>query len=59
MCEHLDIPYTYALESEIPKGYQFFTKSSKDKWMTDWKPKYNLETALKEYKKMIGENHEN
>ena len=59
VCKHLDIPYTYTSESEIPKGYQFFTKSSEDKWMPNWKPKYNLETALKEYKEMIGVSNEN
>ena len=53
VCEHLDIPYTYTSESEIPKGYQFFTQASKGKWLPGWKPKYNLKTALKEYKQLI------
>lgn len=49
----LEIPYSYTTENEIPKGYQFFTQSSQKKWMKGWKPKYNVETGLKEYKEYL------
>lgn len=45
----LDIGFTYADESEIPVGYQFFTRSDSKKWMDNWSPKYQLEDGLKEY----------
>ena len=45
----LDIDYTYHEENKIPIGYQFFTKSNKEKWMKGWEPKFNLELGLKDY----------
>lgn len=51
----LKIPYTYLDKSQIPKGYQTFTKSSKDNWMVGWKPKYDIEIGLKKYKKYLNE----
>jgi ADP-L-glycero-D-manno-heptose 6-epimerase len=45
----LDIDYTYHSENDIPKGYQFYTKSDKNKWMYGWEPKYNLEKGLNDY----------
>lgn len=39
--------FGYTDENEIPKGYQFFTESSK--FMQGWKPKYNLESGIKDY----------
>lgn len=45
----LKIKYTYFSESDIPKGYQFFTLSDKNKWMSKWKPNYNLEKGLEDY----------
>lgn len=45
----LNISYTYRGEQDIPKGYQFYTKSDKTKWMYGWEPKYNLEMGLKDY----------
>jgi len=46
----MEIPYTYTEASEIPKNYQFNTVSNKDRWLKSWKPKYDLEKGLKEYK---------
>lgn len=46
----LQIYYSYTEESEVPKGYQFYTKSDNKKWMPGWEPKYNLESGLKMYK---------
>lgn len=43
--------WSYYEESDIPGGYQFYTKSSK--WMPGWRPKYNLEKGLKEYIKSL------
>jgi len=51
----LDIDYTYHKEDTIPKGYQFFTKSDKDKWMNGWEPKYKIDNGLIEYKKYLNE----
>ena len=45
----LSIEYTYQEENKIPIGYQFFTKSNKEKWMKGWEPKFNLELGLKDY----------
>lgn len=45
----MNISYTYHPEDIIPKGYQFYTCSNKNKWMEGWKPQYTLETGLKDY----------
>jgi ADP-L-glycero-D-manno-heptose 6-epimerase len=45
----LKIKYTYNNEKDIPKGYQFHTKSNSDNWMFGWKPQYNLEKGLEDY----------
>lgn len=49
----LNIPYTYTSESEIPVGYQFYTKSNPDKWMSGWYSKWNLELGLEDYLKFV------
>lgn len=49
----LGIPYQYVDDFLIPKGYQFYTKSDPSKWMKGWYPKYNLETGLREYQKLL------
>jgi len=43
--------YGYTDKSEIPKGYQFFTSSSK--FMPNWYPKYNLDSGIKDYIKSL------
>jgi ADP-L-glycero-D-manno-heptose 6-epimerase len=45
----MNISYTYHDEDVIPKGYQFYTCSNKNKWLPNWEPKYNLEDGLKDY----------
>lgn len=45
----MGIPFTYHPESVIPVGYQFYTCSNKNEWMSGWKPKYNLESGLRDY----------
>lgn len=45
----LKIPFNYYDESAIPKGYQFYTCSDKNKWMPGWIPNWNLENGLKDY----------
>lgn len=49
----MDIPYSYFEEEKIPKGYQFYTCSNKENWMKGWKPEYNLEKGLLEYKEYL------
>jgi ADP-L-glycero-D-manno-heptose 6-epimerase len=51
----LEFPYTYHSEDKIPKGYQFYTKSDKEKWMKGWEPKFNLETGITKYKNYLDE----
>jgi ADP-L-glycero-D-manno-heptose 6-epimerase len=45
----LKIEYTYYNEKDIPKGYQFHTKSISVRWMFGWVPQYNLENGLSDY----------
>jgi ADP-L-glycero-D-manno-heptose 6-epimerase len=45
----LKIDYTYHNEIDIPKGYQFHTKSNSENWMSGWTPQYNLEKGLEDY----------
>lgn len=46
----LDIPFQHLDESVIPDGYQFYTCSDSQKWMSGWKPNFNLEKGLNDYK---------
>ncbi len=43
--------FTYTEESEIPMGYQFYTRA--EKLMPGWSPKYPIEIGLKEYIKYL------
>ena len=45
----LKISYSYFNRDDIPKGYQFNTKSKPMYWMYGWEPKWNLEDGLKDY----------
>lgn len=49
----LNIKYSYTNKNEIPKGYQFYTKSDPSKWMPGWKPEYDLNLGLKNYLKYL------
>ncbi len=51
--DNMKILYHYHSEDKIPQGYQFYTCSNLDKWMKGWKPKYNLEKGLEEYKNYL------
>lgn len=51
----LGIDFDYSSELDIPKGYQFFTCSRESKWLPFWKPKFNLEKGLINYKKYLHE----
>lgn len=51
--KNMEIPFTYLDESTIPQGYQFYTCSDKNKWMKNWKPEYNLEKGISDYKKYL------
>tara|TARA_R110002074_G_scaffold251622_2_gene423150 strand:+ start:2323 stop:3147 length:825 start_codon:yes stop_codon:yes gene_type:complete len=53
MLEFLGIEYKYASEDSIPKGYQFFTCSDRNKWLPGWQPVYNLEKGIIDYKKHL------
>ena len=47
--EILQIDYHYCDENQIPNGYQFYTCSNKEKWMSGWEPKFDLESGIKKY----------
>ncbi len=49
----LKIEYTYYNEKDIPVGYQFHTQSKPSNWLHDWKPKWNLESGLEDYLKLL------
>jgi ADP-L-glycero-D-manno-heptose 6-epimerase len=54
MLDILEIPYTYADESAIPEGYQFFTQSTMENWMPGWRPEHSIETGLGLYSRYLG-----
>ena len=45
----MDIQFKYHDINLIPKGYQFYTCSDKNKWMMGWESKWTLEEGLKDY----------
>jgi ADP-L-glycero-D-manno-heptose 6-epimerase len=49
----LGIPYSYLEESDIPKGYQFNTYSSPDKFMGGWQPNVNIYDGIEKYKEYL------
>ena len=51
--ECLKLKYEYVNEINIPKGYQFYTCSTKSRWMNGWCPEYNIEYALKSYRRYL------
>lgn len=52
----MNIPFEYHSEDIIPKGYQFYTCSMKDSWMSGWEPSYNLEKGLTHYLEYLNEH---
>tara|TARA_Y100000310_G_scaffold203634_1_gene203886 strand:+ start:1892 stop:2737 length:846 start_codon:yes stop_codon:yes gene_type:complete len=56
MLDYLEILHEYRNEEDIPDGYQYYTKSDSKKWMPGWKPEYNIEQGIKEYKKYLKNN---
>ena len=52
--EILNIEFSYTEESEIPKGYQFYTSGDYHKLMPGWKPVYSLELGLADYTDILG-----
>jgi nucleoside-diphosphate-sugar epimerase len=53
--EIFGIDFRYVSESEIPTGYQFFTKGDPIKWLPSWKPNYSLEEGLLHYRRYLEE----
>ena len=49
----MGVKYEYRNEIDVPKGYQYHTKANKKSFMTGWKPIYNLEKGLTEYKEYL------
>lgn len=46
---NLGIKVEYKDISEIPNGYQFYTKSNQKNWMPNWKPTIFIEEGVKRY----------
>ena len=51
--KNFEIPFEYTDLCEIPQGYQFYTCSSKDKWVNGWYPKHDLVEGLNKYKNYL------
>jgi ADP-L-glycero-D-manno-heptose 6-epimerase len=51
--DNMGIKYEYTDEDKIPVGYQFYTCSDSNKWMGGWKPTWNLEMGIKDYKNYL------
>ena len=49
----MGVKYKYRDDSEVPNGYQYYTKANKKSFMTGWKPIYSLEKGLTEYKEYL------
>jgi ADP-L-glycero-D-manno-heptose 6-epimerase len=45
----MQIPFEYAEESQIPEGYQFFTVSNSNEWLSGWTPKHTIDTGIPDY----------
>jgi ADP-L-glycero-D-manno-heptose 6-epimerase len=56
--ELIGIDYDYKPLTSIPDGYQFYTCSDKNKWLTGWNATYNLEKGLQDYIIYLTEKHE-
>jgi ADP-L-glycero-D-manno-heptose 6-epimerase len=46
---NMGIEYDYTSEDVIPNGYQFYTCSDKNKWMSGWESTWSLESGIKDY----------
>tara|TARA_A100001011_G_scaffold400309_1_gene514003 strand:- start:266 stop:1075 length:810 start_codon:yes stop_codon:yes gene_type:complete len=57
MLEHLGVNFHYHSEESIPEWYQFYTESNKKFWIPGWKPKFNLEMGMKNYKEYLGKKN--
>lgn len=49
----MEIEYSYTSESDIPYGYQFKTLANEKLFLPNWRPKYNIELGLNEYKNYL------
>ena len=49
----LEIKYSYHSSDAIPEGYQFFTRSNKERWLPGWEPRYQLEEGISDYRKVL------
>lgn len=50
--------FEYTSEEEIPNGYQFTTKANREKMMSGWSAKFDLESGIKQYvSSFIGAEH--
>jgi ADP-L-glycero-D-manno-heptose 6-epimerase len=49
----MGVEYDYRDESDIPSGYQYFTRAKKTQFIKGWEPIYSLEKGLKEYKEYL------
>jgi len=53
LLELMQIKYEYELKENIPEGYQFYTCSNSERWLPNWKPKYDIERGISAYLKYL------
>ena len=53
LLEMMQIKYGYELKENIPEGYQFYTCSNSERWLPNWKPKYDIERGISAYLKYL------
>lgn len=49
----MNIPFDYTLEEKIPYNYQYLTQADISKFLTGWKPTYNLKRGIEEYLSLL------
>ena len=53
ICDTIGVKYYYTDKSDVPNGYQSYTRADKNKFLPDWKPQYTLQTGVEEYIKYL------
>jgi len=53
----LEVEYTYCGKKRIPGWYQFYTKADKKRMLPNWRPDYDLEKGMSEYKNYLDKHN--
>jgi hypothetical protein len=46
----------YGDDFVLPKNYQFYTRASESRFMTNWRAKFTLESGLNKYLSYLNQN---